>query len=121
MSISEPIISFVETFKANPKRFKVYRVKGYDSQRMYRVLHFVLADNLEKISWNFDIKSVVRGGYIDMSVAPKWLTQAEADYIYFQLKPYWLERDNRIRNKRHERRKRKLEKEREALKKVYCK
>lgn len=123
-NISEPVISFVETFKANPKRFKVF--KNWDTLAITSCIHsFTLKDKYNNLQWDFNIHS--RFGTFGMhpsakvSYYPKFLTKDEADFIYKELSPVFNDRLNRYRHFWDERFQRKANKEREALKKVYCK
>lgn len=123
-NISEPVISFVETFKTNPKRFKV--VKNWETSLITNhVQSFTLKDKYNKLQWDFNVDNrfdtfgVNRGGRV--SYYPKLLTRDEADFIYKELSPVFNNRLKRYRDLWDERFERKANKEREALKKVYCK
>lgn len=124
--ISEPIYSFVETFKANPKRFKC---KELDLNELDKVAHnaseygpwirrFKLIDNYEKLSWEFttEIYSV---GMCDEEVrGPGVITSNEAKYIYDAMKPYFEKLEMKRLNLMLYRYRRPL---RRKLTEVYCK
>lgn len=115
--ISEPVISFVETFKANPQRFKVVRL-SCRVESLTAVFTYRLEDKHNKLSWNFNISrsmGMTFGVYTTyIGGRPSFLTMDEANFIYEALTPWFEARKDRFK-------KLKLDKQREALKKVYCK
>lgn len=127
-NISEPVISFVETFKANPKRFKVKYINS--EFRMSGFYPYHLIDTEAKLSWFFRIRN---DSYTDLSLCmgynhsprltcyPSFLTSDEADFIYNSLRGYFYSKSRRLGELRDKRKNRRLSNQREALKKVYCK
>lgn len=127
-NISEPVISFVETFKANPKRFKVKYINS--EFRMAGFYSYHLMDTEAKLSWFFRIKN---DSYNDLSLYmgyhhsprltsyPSFLTSDEADFIYSSLRGYFYSKSRKLAELRDQRKNRRLNNQREALKKVYCK
>lgn len=116
VNISEPVISFVETFKTNPKRFKVKKlssvVLGSSASITYR-----LEDKYNKLSWTFNAfksYSLYCTYTFRIDHYPAFLTKEEADFIYDNLSPWFNSRLDVYKEKRSI-------KQREALKKVYCK
>jgi len=108
--VSEPVISFVETFKASPKRFKLFKTEHAD-------FHF-LYDSKENISYEFYYYQF--NDYVGFGHPFKfdWLTDEEKVYINTIIKPYYEERIARIivfRTNKHNKR------ERQKYMKIYCK
>lgn len=110
VGVSEPVISFVETFKANPKRFKLRKTDHVDFYYLY--------DSKEKMSYEFYYYNF--NDYVGFGHPFKydWLTDEEKVYINTEMKPYYEERIARIivyrTNKRTKR-------ERQKYMKIYCK
>ena len=115
VNISEPVIRFVETFKVNPKRFKVTTLYKITNPTQVLV-NYSLQDKYNKLSWSFSV--VVNYGFSISSEIledyPSFLTKQEAEYIYQTMLPWFNSRKILLKV-------RKDAKEREALKKVYCK
>lgn len=125
--ISEPVISFVETFKANPKRFKVKYINS--EHRMSGFYPYHLIDEQAKLTWFFRIRDdsyttidyYARYTQTRLCSYPDFLTDEEAHFIFNQLKTYFYDKSVRLKRLRKQRKDRLLNKQREALKKVYCK
>lgn len=107
-NISEPVLSFVETVKENPKRFKL------TSAAVGRYVDFKLVDRYTKESWygvrRFSTEDDPRRnvGY------PKWMNEDEIDYVYEELKVIFNHRSSTLKQLRNQR-------ERKRLMKIYCK
>ena len=90
-NISEPVISFIETFKANPKRFKVSKVSCVvvGSSGSFT---FTLEDKYNKLFWTFNLFEIY-GPFCTYTLRldhyPSFLTKDEADFIYDNLEPYF--------------------------------
>lgn len=114
VGVSEPVISFVETFKANPKRFKLFNHE--DLGLRYDI--YILYDSHADIAYRFYYSSYY---YNSESVGPiflDWLTDVEKVYINSVLTPYYKERIKRIKDYKNN----KLNnKERQKYMKIYCK
>lgn len=119
--ISEPVISFVETFKANPRRFKVVEISSngeYPNVYGPTFKSYKLIDKYEKLSWSFrsttNYSFSDSRSYICSYEGPYFLTDDEVAYISDVLSPYFNGRvDTYIKALSN--------RKREALKKVYCK
>lgn len=114
-NISEPVLSFVETFKANPKRFKVITLyKRTNPAQVF--VNYCLQDKYNKLSWTFSV--VVNYGFSISSEIledyPSFLSRQEAEYIYKTMLPWFNSRKTLLKVREDN-------KQREALKKVYCK
>ena len=120
-NISEPVISFVETFKANPKRFKVVESScngEYPTILGPTIISYKLIDKYEKLSWNFTSTTNYcfsdSRSYSREYDGPYFLTDDETAYIVEVLSPYFNSRVDVYLEALSKRK-------REALKKVYCK
>jgi len=128
--ISEPVISFVETFKANPGRFSiiltedtVFAKKGekfwkyHYGQEPY--IRLKLVDKVANLQWDFTLRTrncFIINQYIPHPLCsyPQFLTEDEAHFLYDEIDELYENRRNRLKAIFDT-------KEREALKKVYCK
>lgn len=127
-SISEPVLSFVEVFKDNPKRFKLF----YNRDKEWLSCSFMfewtiespismkLVDLKENLEWTF-LYWPSRNYGLPVSSYPVFLNPEESNYIYKTISEHhskrfqeFLKTKDRVNLKRGR-------KEREALKKVYCK
>lgn len=96
-NISEPVISFVETFKANPKRFKCKQLDLNDLDKLAHnrndygpyIKRFKLTDNHEKLSWEFTTQIYAIARCDEEIRGPAVVTNQEAQYIYDAMKPYF--------------------------------
>lgn len=120
-NISEPVISFVETFKANPKRFKIVEISSsgqYPTILGPTIISHKLIDKHEKLSWNFTSTTNYcfsdSRSYSRKYDGPYFLTDDETSYIVEVLSPYFNSRVDVYLEALSKR-------EREALKNVYCK
>jgi len=127
--ISEPVISFVETFKANPGRFSIVlgqdMILGKKGDKFYGyeytegpLTHLKLVDKKAKLEWNFALRS--KQGYFvseyfphPLWSYPKFLSEDEAHFIFDEVRKVYEKRAERLKSIFNT-------KEREALKKVYC-
>lgn len=128
--ISEPVISFVETFKANPGRFCIVLAEdmifGKKGDKFYGyeysegpITRLKLIDKKAQLEWNFTLRS--RQGYFvsqyfphPLWSYPKFLSEDEAHFIFAEIQKVYEQRAKRLKGIFDT-------KEREALKKVYCK
>lgn len=119
--ISEPVISFVECVKKNPKRFEVNEILDHLSVSHVNiskisVKDFYTGDIFETTKTEFYLLSGIQTVFKNFSV----FTVDEVEYVYKELRKIYskrLERKNKILSLRAER---KNKKERERLMKVYC-
>lgn len=130
VDISEPVISFVETFKANPGRFSItldqdtvfykkgqkFTIYSYGNEDNLRLK---LVDKKEKLEWSFALRTshcFIVSKYIPHPLwsYPKFLSEDEAHFIFAEIQNVYEERAKRLKGIFDT-------KEREALKKVYCK
>lgn len=127
-NISEPVLSFVQTFKANPKRFKLFYIREKEwspcgfmfEWTVEHPISMKLVDTKENLAWTF-YWYVGRSYGLPINSYPVFLSPEEAKYIFDTIHDYhqkrfdeFLKTKDRIKLKRGR-------KEREALKKVYCK
>lgn len=93
-NISEPVLSFVETFKANPKRFKVV-LESIEEDNQARFKYFLL-DKQNGKRWRFSILeifySITHYKENILQSHPSFLSHDEADYIFDSLKEYYFSR-----------------------------
>lgn len=118
LDISEPVYSFVKTFKENPKRF----VLKLDYSGDY--VKYTLTDRYEKLCWEFEIVYSYFMGQSQPSYIlgdACWLTRDEVNYIYEAMEGYYIGRMNLLEQKKQQRRNRLHTKQRKALIEVYCK
>jgi hypothetical protein len=126
--ISEPVISFVETFKKNPRRFKIYT--DYDLDIL---VNYILKDQHTKEKWSFSVRNIeylcigyIPDGHINnyIFVMNNFLTIKELKYIYDNLHEYFFNRIVKYTDLKYKSRKLKIKKqkeqERERLKRIYC-
>lgn len=120
-NISEPIISFVECFKANPKRFTLkYHWHRYGN--IYKLL-----DKITKQEWEFYSSAFTYGDipqedkYKTYSGYPDFLSECEKDYLYTHISAAFLARKARFDTIKQERKERQNMSERKRLISIYCK
>lgn len=81
--VSEPVISFIRTFNANPKRFKVVSLDGtIDHLRLYKnhpLRQFKFVDKLTEQEWKFDTR-------VDLNL----LMQLQTKYSYSSARQCFL-------------------------------
>lgn len=127
--ISEPVISFVETFKANPKRFRVKKISSEKEDNHIRNF-YTLTDTQTKMFWSFSTEHYMAASGASLQIYDQWqypdfLTIDEYHYIAKVLREYIGPRSTKyyeIKLKRQNRdRLNSVSKQREALKNVYCK
>ena len=119
--VSEPVVSFVECVKGNPKRFKLKLT--YDGNSIYE-----LTDTVTKQSWrlresslSFSLKYSSKDPARNYYGWPPFLTEDEKEHFLEHLKPHFEERSSRYVKIREERNQRASNKERQRLMTVYCK
>ena len=136
INISEPVISFLKVFNENPKRFKLEErftrlqnpEAGFNNGCGYK-----LTDNILKESWAIEMDQyyhrpryyhqtahtkIYSDGYFGW---PKWMTREEREYVFLNLRSYYINRRNTLHALIKDRVKRSQEKERQRLMKLYCK
>lgn len=134
VKISEPVISFLKVFNENPKRFKLEqtltRVENTEAgfQSGYK-----LTDKILKESWEIERNQYYRTPHYHSRIAyieiysngyvgwPEWMTQEEREYVFLNLRSYYINRRNTRDALLKDRAKRSQEKERQRLKDLYCK
>lgn len=131
--ISEPVISFLKVFSENPKRFKLEqtftRVENTESgfQSGYKLTDTALIE-----SWEIERDQYYRPRHYSLSAHteiysngyvgwPKWMTQEEREYVFLNLRSYYINRKNTRDALLKDRAKRKQDKERQRLMNLYCK
>lgn len=120
--ISEPVISFLEELKSNPKRFtisiRVNKVGGFSD-----TIKCKIRDNLteEVFEVNYYPRNWKRNGDYFVNITHKWLTNDELRYVAKHLFDTRSGRWKAVVNKRIELRQRRNEAERERLEAIYKK
>lgn len=135
-NISEPVISFLKVFNENPKRFKLeqtlkmFENPGYGLQSGYG---YKLTDNILKESWTIEEgqyhhhpqhylrtahTKIYSDGYFGW---PEWMTREEREYVFLNLRSYYINRRNTRDVLLKDRVKRSQDKERARLMNLYCK
>lgn len=126
--ISEPVLSFVNCVKENPKRFVLdYKepteqcVEGDGGCKavviLWRSETHIFKDLLTGEEWKYRISYSAKGNSI---YGCEFLTGDEKKYILKELGDFYHKRWSRLAEIRHIRRNRKNAAERERLKGVYC-
>lgn len=114
--IREPVISFVESVKKNPRRFVV----DYLDLRKYNSIAYS--------SW-WTIKDKKTSEWFAIGPHPfkkslftdtSWLSEDEIKYLIFQIKNIYDLRNMKKRELINKRKERNANKERERLMKIYC-
>lgn len=114
--ISEPVISFVQCVKDNPRRFKVSR---WIDNRHPKISSIVVSIQDKQTTEKWELREV---DFITTSIRryvgyPDFLTDDEIMYLEKEIVPLFEQRYRALRNIRNQR---KAQKERERLKSVYC-
>lgn len=121
LDIKEPIYSFVECFKNNPKRFKLKVEK--DPGRYTDCVRFNYELKDTQTERTFAASRTIYS-YIDtvdvFNSYPAYLSQDEIRYIYKELSQVYEVRRKRLQEINQIRAKRKADKERAQLMKDYC-
>jgi len=130
--VSEPVISFIKTFKDNPKRFKITLAEDtmfdsfgdrFKSYMFYQKpsIHLRLTDKKVDLYWDFFLVNKFFNSRLYLQEElhplynyPKFLNEKEARLIYQKFYEYGKYREGRYKQLKSNR-------QREALKKVYCK
>lgn len=114
--ISEPVISFVQIFKKNPRRFKISETRGdreaiirsyyqesspSNSRHLYSIRDSVTGNcfSMEMLTtletthtWNIGQKTVIhrntRYRYIPVSKNLEWITPDELEYVYCEISEF---------------------------------
>jgi hypothetical protein len=135
-NISEPVISFLKVFNENPKRFKLEQ-----TLRMFEAVEggfqsgYKLTDNILKESWAIEVdqyyyrqrpRSYLQTAHIKIYSDgyfgwPRWMTREEREYVFLNLRSYYIDRRNTRDTLLEDRAKRIQDKERQRLMKLYCK
>lgn len=94
-NVSEPVISFVDCFKSNPKRFKI-KTNPLDNS----ISISYIEDRVTKDIWTFCIQKQFIGyeSYLYVLLTPTipWLTKEEQNYLYKNISSYYQERKDRV-------------------------
>jgi hypothetical protein len=133
-NISEPIISFLKVFNENPKRFKLEQtLKMIEDVEGGFQSGYKLTDNILKESWEIENDryrqrrrsylgtahtKIYSDGYFGW---PEWMTREEREYVFLNLRSYYINRRNTRDVLLKDRAKRSQDKERQRLMKLYCK
>jgi hypothetical protein len=116
--ISEPVISFLRAFDANPRRFKL---KHFDYCYVWQRDTYYLIDTLTEEDWKFEVDRKYTNSPIRLESLPQYLTADEKELIVNSMRGYYEGRKCKLREIKASRQKRKLETERDRLKLIYCK
>lgn len=94
VGVAEPVITFVQFVKDNPKRFK--HITTTDKRNLLHT-RYVLMDTETNESWNMNVSKSMYDGVPSISSSTKWLKNEELKYIYEELirKPS-IETNNRL-------------------------
>jgi hypothetical protein len=131
-NISEPVISFLKVFNENPKRFKLEQtLKMSEGAEDGFQSGYKLTDNILKESWKIDenqyyqryyprttCTKIYSDGYFGW---PQWMTREEREYVFLNLRSYYINRRNTRDTLIKDRAKRTQDKERARLMNLYCK
>lgn len=100
--ISEPVTSFLEVYKANPKRFKA-KVSTEHSGIHFDIKKYCLIDKVENKSFSINRTIFLYGdcGSWVNGLNTKWATEEELDFVYQVISDERLDRLMLIKRKRH--------------------
>lgn len=134
VNISEPVISFLKVFNENPKRFKLEQtLKMFEDVEGGFQSGYKLTDNMLKESWVIEVgqyyhhpqhylrtahTKIYSAGYFGW---PEWMTREEREYVFLNLRSYYINRRNTLDTLLKDRAKSSQDKERQRLMKLYCK
>lgn len=96
--ISEPVLSFVETFRNNPRRFSIsldWYIPGAESYCGYTLKDRITGEEFSASvskGWSWDGRTYTETWY----KCPSFLTKDEWEYILESLSCYYKERDARL-------------------------
>ena len=117
--ISEPVYSFVQTVKENPKRFRITSIWSLD------YTEYTLEDKVEILFWTADrvrwYSCMDNKPYFYYLNYPKFLTESEVKYIFKELESVFKERASKFLKLQTIRKERAAQKERQKLIDIYCK
>lgn len=121
LDIKEPVYSFVECFKNNPKRFKLKVEKDPGRYSNCVRFNYQLTDTQTKKNFEAS-RTIYSYRYIadGFNNYPEYLSQDEIRYIYNELSQVYEVRRKKLQEIKQMRAKRKADKEREQLMKDYC-
>lgn len=105
VGISEPIVSFIETFKSNHRRFKLETIASNWG------VEYTLTDKLTKEVFNMYL---TMSYYNSRYVGPSWMTEKEVDFVQNEIHTFYISRKIRLGKLQSER-------IRKRLMVVYCK
>lgn len=121
--ISEPVLSFVECVRKNPKRFKVnsYYEQFYLSVSSmggeYRPTYlYTLVDTKTKEKWCLSRGLTMAS---DFTANPEWITNDERNYLIESLTKIFKDREGRKSKLEKIRKDRRIRDERNRLKEIY--
>lgn len=94
LDISEPVVSFIETVKKNPRRFKYTSSdKFYGAGNPFYVYYEVLDKQAKYQFGVFTVPDIDKDGCMIVSYLPlnttSWMTEDEARYAFEVLKPFF--------------------------------
>lgn len=121
LDIKEPVYSFVECFKSNPKRFKLKVEK--DPGRYTNCVRFNYELRDTQTERTFAASRTIysyRYNAYGFNNYPEYLSQDEIHYIFKELSSVYEARRKKLQEISQIRAKRKADKEREQLMKDYC-
>lgn len=122
--ISEPVVSFIECMKENPKRFK-YK-KEMSLSIVGNTVYHTLCDFATKQEWTLYVQyysymQSVSHPHKTCFGWPEFLTEDEKEYLYDKISGILNERHDRKLTLKKQRKERDANKERQRLMTVYCK
>ena len=126
--ISEPVISFINTLKANPRRFKiVWLNRGEYEDSIYlggvsfmNTREYVLVDKVSGEKFLFKKYGQSVRNYYDAYSLPAYLTNDEQKWVIDEVQSVFIQKGQALRDIRQQRASRGHQKERNRLKEVYC-
>lgn len=118
MNISEPVLSFIETFKNNHRRFLITLVTRSEHLGYSHTKNYTLLDKQTSEEWVFSV-TYRQYGVVGYNF-PSWLTNNECRYIFINISGIYFEREKRMRELNRIKKDRLDSKERDRLKLVYC-
>lgn len=121
LDIKEPVYSFVECFKSNPKRFVLDTIKNFEGRRGSPRFEYELIDTeTGKIFKTCVVVYSYTYKLFGFTNYPQCLSQDEIRFIYNELSQVYEARRKKLQEISQIRAKRKADKEREQLMKDYC-
>lgn len=119
LDIKEPVYSFVECFKSNPKRFKLKVDKDPNKYSNCLRFNYELTDTQTKKTFKAS-RTIYLYNADAFNNYPAYLSPDEIRYIHEGLSSVYESRRKKLQEIKQMRTKRKADKEREQLMKDYC-